>query len=117
MRDTTDNWHVKYNDKPIRKFGIESKGGIIVLRSNFVKSSDQVTVNYFRDAPCGTCLTAIIIEDAAHRKIQIAESKGTFTPISFRPYALVNDKTKDYKVFFCETGQKDKILLFALKFK
>jgi hypothetical protein len=93
--DTIAYWHIYYNMTKIREFNITGTHEIII-RLDRIKSSDSITVIYFRDTPCSECSTFLTVD----HKILTSKGKGTFNPISFSLTDLIEYKKSSNKNFF-----------------
>ena len=75
--DTTDSWHVSYNNKMISRFDAESRQRIITIKTTTVKPDDILTVEYWIDAPNPEAKIGIYVIDGLHNKIMLMEGKGS----------------------------------------
>ena len=119
--DTTDFWHVYYNQTKIQEFG---QGGYyeITLKRDSIKNGDTITVKYFRDTPCSICPTFLTVENDKHEIFVVSSGKGTLNPVSFSVNRMIElskqGGKQTFEVFYSENefnSLAGKILLFRIK--
>ena len=119
--DTIDFCQVYLNGVEIYQNNQNSFGQVFVLKSKELKSTDILTINYFRDTPCHDCACFMQIRTADSITILTSEGKGTFDPISFKVKELLEycrrTNTKIVDVFRDENNPyfKKGQLLFRIK--
>ena len=81
--DTVDYWHVYYNNGKLNELNFHNETKKIVLSDTSIHTTDSLTIKYFSDAPCSSCLTTISVEDDKNHPVTMGQGKGTNNPISF----------------------------------
>lgn len=120
--DTSDFWHVYYNETVIQECNQFSGGQTITIRSDSIKRNDSITVKYFHDFWCFDCPTFLIVKNEMQEIILLSKSKGTFKPVSFALHDLAafmqQYSNNSFEVFYYEgeiRDMADGILLFRIK--
>jgi hypothetical protein len=117
--DTLDFWHVYYNDVKIHEFNVLSKGKV-VLKSSKIKSSDSLTVKYFKDMRCSSCETYLSFENNESKALVSTKGRGTFNPVKMSLLELQQHfKTEGLKtcnVYYVEKqkGKENRRFIFPL---
>jgi hypothetical protein len=93
--DTTDNWQVYYNSKLIGRFPHYPQNPSISISRAKVKINDTLKLQYFRDAPCTTCVTGLYILNK-NKKIIFVKGKGTFTPLKVALNEILNYASQNH---------------------
>jgi len=117
--DTIDYWHVYYNGVMISDFSQLGTTRIIILKMDSIRTTDSITVKYFRDTPCFYYSTSLMAKDEKDLTVLTNTDKGTFTPISFYLKDLIEYKKKNqndiFEIFYFEENRAGKILLFKIR--
>jgi hypothetical protein len=119
--DTTDYWHIYFNDDRIKMCDALNPAELI-FNANKIQATDSITVKPSKDAPCYDCKTMLYVENDKGILISTAIGKGTFNPITFSLKELAErDKNeKNYRVFYDEdnpkstVGKTQKVFLFTI---
>ena len=97
--DTIDYCHVYYNSIKILDINF-FQSNELVLKLDSIKSSDSITIRYFRDTPCFDCPTKLIIENEKHHSFFSSENVGTSSPLTFSVQQLVELHKQGYEQRF-----------------
>ena len=121
--DTIDFWHVYCGGRNIGRFNDYATNDTIILKFDNVKSTDSITVRFFRDTPCFECRTFLLADDAHQKRVATGSGRGTFSQLSIAVKDLVADKSDGrnttYIFYFHEESTMPpdrKKRLFSLKF-
>lgn len=87
--DTTDYWHIFYNQKVIAKYPVWPKNPPLIIAKANIRPSDSLTVKYWNDAPCSNCKTIIYFLDSKEKRILLAHGNGSWTPLKISVAALI----------------------------
>jgi hypothetical protein len=79
MADTTDYWHVFYNNKVLVKYPVWPNNPRIVIKAANVGENDTLSVMYGDDTPCRECIIGLYVLDEDRKKQNIITGIGTFT--------------------------------------
>lgn len=126
IADTTDFWHVYYNDVKIRELNEESVyEGVdeIVIKTDTIKDTDSIIVRYGKDTDCIPCIGHLTVEDAKyHREVTRGQGTDDISPISLPLNALVNFKKlngeNSFRVLHSATWpghESDKHFIFRIR--
>lgn len=80
--DTLDFWCVYLNDELIGQFYELSNEKIIRLQLKELNESDEITVRYGSDHPCGECIYILTVMAEVKRHLPETQSKEHFSKLS-----------------------------------
>ena len=122
--DTTDYWHIYFNDDRIKMCDATHPAELLFNTSK-IQATDSITVKPSTDTPCYTCKTMLFVENTEGSLIATAVGQGTFNPITFSLKDLANSGTnvKEYRVFFSQESPNSnekafkKVFLFSIRIR
>ena len=122
--DTTDYWHIYFNDDRIKMCDATHPAELLFNASK-IQATDSITVKSSTDTPCYTCKTMLFVENTEGSLIATAIGQGTFNPITFSLKDLANSGTnvKEYRVFFAQESPNSKekalkkVFLFSIRIR
>lgn len=121
--DTTDFWHVYCGTRNIGRFNDNAPNDTIVLKLDHVKTTDSITVKFFRDTPCFDCRTFLLADDTQQNRVATGSSRGTFEPLTIAVKDLVagtRDAHATYTFYFHEENTMPpdrRKRLFSIRFE
>ncbi|MCR8559862.1 hypothetical protein KXD93_19585 [Mucilaginibacter sp. BJC16-A38] len=115
--DTTDFWHILYNNKTIALYNQQDKNPPITIKRSKIKPNDILSFSYGDDTPCSECETGLYLLDKNRKRILLSKSKGTFKPIKIPLNEILNQAkiaNKNYLDFYYFDAQHNRFV-FRLK--
>jgi hypothetical protein len=117
--DTISYWRVYLDNKLINEFSVISEGPIVKIMAADINKNSILTVDYFRDTPCQSCSTYLVIRNAEDNIISKIKGNGTLNKHNLNLDRLLEmfSKGKDssFKIYFKEAPYQDQYL-FTLTF-
>jgi len=106
--DTTDFWHVYYNQKQIGDFAEYSDSNILTISCSAVHDNDSLHVSYFKDAPCDDCQMHLVFYQGKDRVFESPKVFGTFSLLSVPIAPLIRFKKErsSLTVFYAEDNRQ-----------
>lgn len=111
--DTTDYWHIYYNDSVIAKFNSASQDLKIELKRSKIKNVDTLSIRYGDDTPCYDCKFVLFVRNEKKQKLRITKTNQFWGKLSFGLSDLIEfgdkNKSKRYDFYYWEQdGNGDK---------
>lgn len=114
--DTTDWWHVSYNNKIVTEYPVYPKNPPVVINKQIFRDNDTVSITYGNDTPCWECNMGIYIFDTHKKKIILAANKRqALFKLSVKDVIhLMNHYSyKETNVYYFDSRRN--VFLFSLK--
>ena len=122
--DTTDYWHIYFNDDRIKMCDATHPAELLFNASK-IQATDSITVKPSTDTPCYACKTLLFVENTEGSLIATAIGQWTFNPITFSLKDVTNSgaRGKEYRVFFSQESPNSKekalkkVFLFSIRIR
>jgi len=121
LPDTVTFWQVYLDGYLIKSFNENERNPTLTIDLEKITKGNKLLIKYFRDTPCSSCPTHLVIYDDAKNEILSVTGKGTFSSLSFSINRLTDkwstQTIKYFEAYYFENNSPHHKLLFTLKFQ
>jgi hypothetical protein len=119
--DTVIFWQVYLNGYLLKSFNENQRDPTLTIALSKITKDEKLLIKYFRDTPCASCPTHLIIYDDEKNEVLSINGKGTFASLSFAISRLTEkwntESVKYFVAYYFENKASYRKLLFTLKFE